>query len=219
MGARGINMNSDPHLHGLPHLGNAYWNPLWELCVERDMPVHFHIGASDESSSWYGSGLWPGAPFDNEDIQLVYGSVMVITSNLRVLANILLSGFLENFPTLKIVSVESGIGWVPFLLEALEYQLAEAGKQHRHSPREVFQRQMYACSWFERRSFAQTARTVGIDNVMFETDFPHPTCLYPNGLDYVAGAIADLTVEERRKVFGGTAARIYNLDLNAVPPN
>ena len=70
---------------------------------------------------------------------------------------------------------------------------------------------MYACSWFERRDFANTVRKVGIDNVMFETDFPHPTCLYPNGLDYLTSALNEMTLDERRRVFGGTTARVYNL--------
>ena len=48
---------------------------------------------------------------------------------------------------------------------------------------------------------------------MFETDFPHPACLYPNGLDYLAEAIAELTPEERFKVFSGNAARIYGIEV------
>src|SRR5205814_2281832 len=93
-------------------------------CSDKSMPMNFHIGASDESMSWYAAGIWPG---HDENIQLAYGSAMVILANQRVLANIFLSRFLERWPALKIVSVESGAGWIPWLLEAVEYQMLEAG--------------------------------------------------------------------------------------------
>jgi hypothetical protein len=50
---------------------------------------------------------------------------------------------------------------------------------------------------------------------MFETDFPHPTCLYPRPLDYLTTALAQLTREQRRKVFQTNAETLYNLDLSA----
>lgn len=214
MGLRGINMNSDPHNHGLPPLGDPSWNALWEVCVDKSLPVSFHIGASDESMTWHGSGTWPGLS-DNQ--KLAYGSVMLFVGNLRVLANIMLSGFLDRYPTMKIVSVESGAGWIPFLLEALEYEIFECSLDIRTPPREIFRRQIYACTWFERKDIVHTIRRIGIDNVMFETDFPHPTCLYPDDLDYMAGPLNEMTSEERQKMFGGTAQRIYNLDLAAAP--
>ena len=49
---------------------------------------------------------------------------------------------------------------------------------------------------------------------MFETDFPHPACLFPDGLDYMVDAIAELTPEERFKIFSGNAAKIYNIDIS-----
>jgi predicted TIM-barrel fold metal-dependent hydrolase len=56
---------------------------------------------------------------------------------------------------------------------------------------------------------------VGIDNCMFETDFPHPTCLYPQPLNGVAKTFADagLSYEAKKKLLGGTAARVYNIEL------
>jgi len=59
MGMRGININSDPHVNGMPDLSEAYWYPLWELCEDKGLPVNFHIGASDASMSWYGDSPWP----------------------------------------------------------------------------------------------------------------------------------------------------------------
>ena len=58
-----------------------------------------------------------------------------------------------------------------------------------------------------------TMRSIGVDNAMFETDFPHPTCLYPDPLQYLSELLARLTFDERYKVLGGNAKRIYNRDL------
>lgn len=208
MGMRGINMNSDPDVHGLPHLGQKHWQPLWDTCIDNQLPVNFHIGASDESMTWVGKGLWPGHP---DNIALAYGSVMLFVGNFRVLTNLFLTRFLEDLPDLKLVSVESGAGWIPFMLEGIEYQLGEAGVKPKVSPTELFARQIYACTWFERRHIVQTARQIGIDNILFESDFPHPTCLYPDPLGQVSDALAAMTQEERQKMLGGNAIKLYNL--------
>lgn len=208
MGLRGININPDPHNHGLPSLGREHWYPLWETCVEYDMPVNFHIGASDESMSWFGDTPWPeGLP----DEKMVVGSVMMFIGNMRVIANILMARFLEKFPQLKIVSVESGAAWVPYMLEGFEYMAGDAGVKFEISPSEIFKRQIYVCSLFERRNFIATMRDIGVDNMMFETDFPHGACLYPDWLEYMAQPICNMTSEERGKFFGGNAARVYNI--------
>ena len=86
------------------------------------MPVNFHIGASDTSMSWFGTSPWPGL---DEDRKIAIGSAMMYLSNARIIANLMFSGVLERFPTVKFVSVESGIGWMPFFLESLDYQLYE----------------------------------------------------------------------------------------------
>ena len=94
---------------------------------------------------------------------------------------------------LKLVSVESGIGWIPFLLESVDYQMREAGLKSELSAQEIFARQIYACCWFERSNFVSDIRRVGAGNVLFETDYPHPTCLYPEPLRYMEDAISALT--------------------------
>ncbi len=214
MGLRGVNTNSDPHVNGLPDLGTEHWYPLWEACSGLGLPINFHIGASDESMTWFGSSPWPS--FSDEK-KLALGSAMMYFSNARVIANILYSGILERYPQLKFVSVESGIGWIPFLLEGLDYQLRETApsalKHMKMMPSEYFRRQIYGCFWFEREDLPEVIRRVGEDNVMFETDYPHPTCLYPNPIAYGANALARMSPEAARKIMGGNAARVYNITL------
>jgi predicted TIM-barrel fold metal-dependent hydrolase len=216
MGLRGININSDPHtalgLDGekLPDLGNPYWYPLWEVCSDLDMSVNFHIGGSEQSMDWFGGQSWPSLSREQKG---ALGGAMLFFNNGRVMANLIYSGLLDKFPKLKFVSVESGIGWVPFLLEALDYQYREITTHDflELQPSEYFQRNFYACFWFERKGIADLIRAVGVDNVMFETDFPHPTCLYP--IDDVGSALAGLSNAEIDKVLSGNAQKVYNINV------
>lgn len=217
MGLRGININSDPHEHKdmegnkLPDLGHPYWDPLWQVCVDKGLPVNFHIGASDTSIDWMGQQGWPSLP---RELRSGISGAMLFFGNGRVVANLIYSGVLDRNPGLKFVSVESGAGWVPFLMEALDYQLleiAENQKGFQKKPSEYFRSNFYACFWFEKYDVADTLRKVGIDNVLFETDFPHPTSLFP--IENLEGRLGDLTYEEKTKVLGGNAAKLYNIAL------
>ena len=122
MGMRGIVMCSDPDSIGMPDLADDAWTPFWEVCGALDTPVNFHIAASQTSMNMYGRASWPSmGPLR----RLALGSTNLFMENARVLGNVLYSGILERFPGVKIVSVESGIGWVPFMLEALDYEWEE----------------------------------------------------------------------------------------------
>jgi predicted TIM-barrel fold metal-dependent hydrolase len=212
LGLRGVNMTSDPQQGGAPDLNDRAWDPLWETCAGLGLPVNFHIGASDTSMSWFGNSPWPS---QGDDQKLAIGSAMMYLTNARVLANLIISGLLERHPTVKFVSVESGIGWIPFVLEALTHQLTETSPgalDHLTlSPLEYFQRQMYACFWFEKDDVAHAVDRLGADNLLFETDFPHPTCLYPDSMAAAAPGLAALGPDDRRKVLHDNAAALYNI--------
>ena len=100
---------------------------------------------------------------------------MLFINNGRVMGNIILSGLLDRFTKLKFVSVESGIGWLPFLLEAIDCEYQEVGANNaklQRKPSEYFTSNFHACFWFERRDLSHQIKTVGVDNVLFETDYP-----------------------------------------------
>jgi uncharacterized protein len=213
MGLRGVNTNSDPQNQDLPDLAEPHWDPLWEACSDLGLPVNFHIGSSQTQSAWFGSTPWPSF---GPDQKLAIGSAMMMISNARVLANILYSGVLERHPRLRVVSVESGIGWIPFLLQALDYELTEAAPSTdwlTMKPSEYFRRQVYSCFWFEQTDLARVIDSVGVDNVMFETDFPHPTCLYPDSMTLAAKGLGELEPDVRRKVLSSNAANLYRIPL------
>jgi predicted TIM-barrel fold metal-dependent hydrolase len=217
MGLRGLNINSDPHTFTLddgsqlPDLGQSFWDPMWEVAQDLGMSINFHIGASEQSMDWFGTQGWPGL---HSDMRAALGGAMLFMNNGRVMGNLILSGVPQRFPKLKFVSVESGLGWVPFILEAIDHEYREVatnvGKLDR-LPSEYFKTNFYTCFWFERRDLTHMIRAVGVDNVLFETDFPHAICLYP--IDDMDKAMSGLTEEEKVKVLSGNAAKVYNIDL------
>ena len=214
MGLRGVNMCSDPQDLGSPDLANRAWDPLWEVCEDLELPVHFHIGSSLTAMNFYGQYFWES---QHEYVKPAVGGSMLFIGNARVVINTIFSGLFDRFPKLKMVSVESGIGWVPFILETMDWELPEnapaQAAQLQHKPSAYFKRNWYGTTWFETGlgDLQGVVDKVGEDNIMFETDFPHPTCLYPKPLELVHDAMATLRPESRRKILSENGLKLYKL--------
>lgn len=214
MGYRGVNMTANPQDSGSPDLGDPAWDPFWEACADLNLPVHFHIGASQTELTFFGTTYWPS---QDTYVKPAIGGASLFLNNSRLLLNSAYSGMFDRHPNLKMVSVESGIGWVPFMLEAMDYELEENAPEWfdklRKRPSEYFRDNWYATFWFEtgRGDLQHLIDAVGEDNVMFETDFPHPTCLHPDPVGKVREKISSLRPETQRKVMGGTAAALYRI--------
>ena len=198
-------------------LGDDTWDRLWAAAAEADLPISFHIGSGDLSDLMTDPmGLGTRANFSRV-------SSMIFMQNVTCIADLIFGGVCHRFPDLKMVSVESGVGWIPSYLEAADWQWANSEVRKEHPeydllPSEYFKRQIYGCFWFEADGL-QAAVNKLPDNVMWETDFPHPTCQHPgleNGFaqhpaDYAERAfqgIDDATIE---KVLNSTAAALYGL--------
>ncbi|ADP83983.1 amidohydrolase family protein [Pseudofrankia inefficax] len=213
-GARGVNMTADPQDSGSPDLGDHAWDPFWEVCAGLNLPVHFHIGASQTALAYFGTTFWPS---QDHYVKPAIGGASLFQNNSRVLLNSAYSGMFDRHPTLQMVSVESGIGWVPFMLEAMDYELLENApawaKKLQKTPSEYFQSNWYATFWFEtgRGDLQHLIDQVGEDRIMFETDFPHPTCLHPSPIEQVSDTIATLRPQTQLKVMGGNAAQLYRV--------
>jgi predicted TIM-barrel fold metal-dependent hydrolase len=123
----------------------------------------------------------------------------------------------DRHPGLKMVSVESGVGWIPFILDALDYEMAENAPGEvallSKLPSEYFRSNIYATFWFENNhnKLPQLIEAVGEDNILFETDFPHPTCLYPDPIGSIEAKMATLTPEARKKIYGENARKLYRI--------
>lgn len=213
-GHRAVNMCSQPQNFGAPPLASRHWDPLWAVVAETGLPVSFHIG---------GGGL--GNLFDDPagiGLQATFAkeSSMLIFDNMRCLADLFFGGVCHRWPTIRFVSVESGVGWLPGVLEAFDWQWRNGGIGEEHPeydllPSEYFERQVYACFWFEREAaVAAIERWPG--NVLFETDYPHPTCQHPGPRtpaqrprDYATEALGALSDEVLARVLHDNAADLY----------
>ena len=213
---RGITICPEPHAGNddLPPLTNTHWDPLWEAVSALEMPINFHVGSSEFSLDTWAQSTWPGM---DKQRAMVIGNSQLELYNARVMANLLASDLLVRFPKTKWVIVESGLGWIPFMLERLEWQLLDTpfdGKGlEQPSPTELFRRQVYSCFWFEKSAPSQVLDSIGFDNVLFETDFPHATCLYPNAVEHGLNVLKPWGEEVTRKVMSTNAAQLYKIDL------
>jgi predicted TIM-barrel fold metal-dependent hydrolase len=214
LGCRGVNMTCDPDDLGAPDLANRAWDPFWEVCADLELPVHFHIGASATAMTFYGRYGWDSHPTGT---RLAIGGTMLFIGNARVVVNTILSGMFDRHPALQVVSVESGVGWIPFILETIDYEMAENAPDElsklAKAPSEYFRSNLYATFWFEnnRNKLPELIEAVGEDRILFETDFPHPTCLYPDPLPAVEDKMATLSPEVTAKIMGENARRLYKL--------
>lgn len=214
LGFRGVNMMTDPQDTGAPDLGSRDWDRLWEVCADAGLPVHFHIGSIATAMDFYGKYFWPS---QHEYVKPAIGGAMLFLGNARFVINSIYAGIFDRHPKLKMVSVESGAGWVPFLLEAMDYEIWEnapiQAAELSKMPSEYFKDNWYATFWFEnnRGHLQELMDIIGEDNLLFETDFPHPTCLYPDPLGAVEEKMSKLRPQTRRKVLGENAIKLYRL--------
>jgi predicted TIM-barrel fold metal-dependent hydrolase len=204
LGLTGFVITDATNEWGLPPLHDAHWDLHWDAAQSRGMPVNFHIGSGGVPVRLWGNSFTAARAF-------AALSTMSQMGNMICLTNLMLSGLLDRFPSLKFVSVESGVGWLPFLLESLDYQYDENGVDDLAlRPSEYFQRQIYGSYWFES-DISEAVKRLGADNIMFETDFPHATCLYPGVKETIRASVNQLDPETQRKLLYETAARVYQL--------
>lgn len=213
-GLRGIVTCTNPEEAGLPDMGTKHWDPIWQTCSDLHMPVNFHIGSSKGNMDFFGRAPWPSF---GEERKLAVGSANLFMGNARTVGNLIYSGIPERFPDLKFVSVESGVGWLPFFLEMLDHQLTETAPNELADlsllPSEYFRRQFFGCFWFERSTIKPTVDFLGSECLMFETDFPHPTCLYPRDDQSLMDALEGLTSVDIRRILQDNAAELYRIDI------
>ena len=215
-GHRGINFCNAPEKYDQPPLWDTHWDPIWNVTRDAGVPVNFHIGGGR-----IGEQLAAGAEMGfRANFSRI--SSMLFVDNLRCIDDLIHGGVCHRFPDLQLVSVESGIGVIPGALEAFDWQWRNGGVAKEHPemdllPSEYFRRQIYGCFWFEREHVVP-ALLAYPDNMLFETDFPHPTCQHPgpqtpavDPRSYAEDALASLPDDVLEKVLGGTASRLYGL--------
>ncbi len=217
-GHRAVLFGSRPETFGEPVLAHRHWDPIWAATQEAGLSISFHIGGGDLSDIVQDkAGMGTKANFAR-------GGSLALLDNQSCLANLIFGGVCARFPELDFVSVESGVGWLSCVLEMFDWQWTngDVAKEHPEYdllPSEYFERQIYGSFWFEKREIG-TAIDAFPKNLMWETDYPHPTSQYPSPnssavrpADYAEDALSGVDESVARKILQDTPARLYNVEL------
>jgi predicted TIM-barrel fold metal-dependent hydrolase len=208
MGLKGFVLPDTPERVGVPSFLSDYWTPFLEMCDATKTPLNFHLNAAIDPNTL----TWEGFAFEQT---LAVVATMFSIGNAATLGNWMVSGRLDRHPGLKIGLIESGMGWVPFAVEALEHQfdemLASKAKELTRRPWQYFRDHFYCTFWFEKVAPKLLLETIGVDNVLFETDFPHPTSLYPGVQAHLVDTLGGYSPEIQKKVLQSNATKLYNL--------
>jgi predicted TIM-barrel fold metal-dependent hydrolase len=143
--------------------------------------------------------------------------VQLFLDNGKQLVDLLFSGVLARYPRLRVISVESGIGFIPFILESCDYtygysRVRESRPEMKLLPSEYFRRQVYGCYFYEEHAPQNLLSTIGEDNVLFETDYPHPVCLYGNVREKIDAGLRGQPERVKNKLLWENAAKLYRVE-------
>lgn len=223
-GHRGILWGNKFELVDQPSFIDPHWDPVYRVAEDLGMSVNLHVGFANKTGNTDVRGAAWAANYDGR-VEVAALAPSPMNSNGMAISKFTTSEMALRFPALKIVSVEAGAGYVPYLLDSLDWFWHAYGvyEQAGYKPSEVFARQCYVCYSYETSTLPLFASIA--DNVMFSTDFPHDQSLFPGPCSPSLGArrhvdayYGSLAPEVARKALGGNAAAVYGIDLPASWP-
>ena len=204
-GARAFMLPLYPTDLNLPPYFDKVYDRLWAGIAETGIPISQHVGANE--------ALWHIMRYDTTAAKGIFQSLPPMFMS-EVLANWIVGGVFERHPRLRVVLVEAGLGWIPYFLERLDTMKTRHGWDHygmlQELPSFYFKRNMMAT--FEEDTYGVSQRHhLGVENLMWATDYPHPDSTWPHSQKVLETHFSDVPVEEARLMIGGNAARTYGL--------
>ncbi|WP_330255013.1 amidohydrolase [Nocardia sp. NBC_00565] len=200
-GAKSVTFLEAPHKLGLPSYHTDHWDPILRACEEARMPLSMHFG-----SGGMPQGLAP-------DGDMFISIALFGLNSMMATVDLLISDVFYKFPKLKVALSEGGIGWMPYLLERCDYSWGRhkywCDIDSERPPSEVFKDHIYGCFISDRSGIEQRHR-IGIDNIMFESDYPHSDANWPHTRKLLAEHLADVPDDEARKIVELNARAVYN---------
>ncbi len=183
------------------------WEPLWSAAEDTGLPVSFHVGGGQ----WSTKGDWPSG----RGVHTMSTTVAPVQLD-EVLVAVVMSGMLARHPRLKVVLGESSIGWIPYILERMDWQYDVRMNKGRDGdaaplellPSEYFKRQMYA-TFQNDRIGAKLVEEVGVDNALWASDYPHGDSVWPRSHQIVDDEFADVDEAIVRKVTRDNGMKLY----------
>ncbi len=193
--------------HDMLPLWHHEWEPVWQASAETGVPVHLHTIGPPIDNRWYGDTKtrrpWFATHMTGFQINM-----------LTVLAGVIFGGAPERYPDLKVVIGESGIGWIPYVLERMDYEWEDQFKDVvPRPPSEYWYGQMFATFQLDRTGIENLER-IGVNNVMWGNDFPHPDGVWPDSQDLLREQFTGIDTEVVRKVTYENAAKLYGFPMD-----
>ena len=219
IGHRGILFANKYEQIGMPSFVDPYWDRIYAAAQDLEMSVNFHVGFSSSTSGTHTEEKKAVSRAHFDPAAAARATSVGIMTNADSIAMIVTSGICDRFPRLDFVSVESGFGYITYLMDSLDWHWKGYGA-HRSSPMlpsEYFRRQCYGTFWFESGTLPLLETYP--DNFMFETDYPHPTSMAPGPASpaelpsvHIGKHFAKVPPGVARKALHDNAARVYHLD-------
>lgn len=178
------------------------WDPLWDAAEDTGLSISVHLGG--------GTYMLPRAIGS----WVMSARTSVVSMQLdEVLAVVCFSGILEKHPKLKIVLGESGLGWVPYVLERMDQKYLDFATNTRDyrgeiKPSDLFHRQVYA-TFEDEKLGIEMIPLIGAGNVMWACDYPHPVSTWPNSMEHIDKVLKGLSQQDRDLIIRGNAAKLY----------
>lgn len=204
-----VGINLPCTIGALAPYNHPRYEPIWAACDELDFPIHFHIG---------GAGLVGQSPFQ------AAGAPEARWYQRRPLWQLIAGGVLERHPALRMTLVEQGMEWVPDALRDMDALCEEPGQRELRTklslkPSEYFARNCWVGhSNFQARWQWELRHEVGVDRLMWGSDFPHPEGLWPHTQEWLRDTLGGMPEQELRMVLGENAAKFYKLDVSKLAP-
>lgn len=196
-----------------PPYHDRRYDPVWAACQDLEMPVHTHSGP---------------APREDYGRHLGIYVTEVRWWGVRPLWFALWSGVFERYPRLRWGATECGAFWANDLLWLMDtrYLREHSAKKMSHllegdltmPPSAYFDRNCFiGATTMERRELARRYE-IGVSNLLWGNDYPHPEGTWPNTLEWLKKSFHDIPVDETRQMLGLAAAEVYGFDVNALEP-
>ena len=182
------------------------WDILWETASECDVSISFHTTGPNVRQ--------PNDKQMEEEYDTEYKmarSSLFQMAGAEYLAGIIFSGACERFPNLKFVLGECGVTWLPHVLNRMDEAYEDRRQQITYlsvRPSEYWKRQGYSTFQHEK-ALSEILPLVGIDNVVWGSDYPHPDGIWPDSRKWLQEDLGNFSEEDRRKITRNNAGKLY----------
>lgn len=224
-GLKGVVLpNLTRHHAGYNH---TRYHPFWEACESLGLVVHFHSGAAP-MEQYFGDD-WPNTPSDVSSPGAVGAYVSEVSWwTYRPITFLIWGGVFEKFPKLHVAVTEAGTAWmIPPWLRLMDHHYndkqfsAKMGDFTVHlsmQPSDYFARNVAIGASCCSRADAEARGELGLTNMMWGSDFPHPEGSWPHSDDQMIGSFKGLPEDDVAKLLGENAVRFYGLDRELILP-